>query len=152
MNLQVSTTPVPWRLSEIVDHWGGRGGHVISMGWFLVAVAGLVVVVGGTWLWQRHKHHQVRPGPLRIFHRIARAVGLNLADEWLLARIARHQVLPSPLTLLVSSNTLTFHAAQYADSLAPHRRASVERRLSAIARTLFVTTRGDGREKREDGI
>ena len=112
---------------------------MISMGWFVVAVCGLVVVVGGTWLWQRYKHHQVRPGPMRIFHRIARAVGLNLADEWLLARIARHQVLPSPLTLLVSLNTLRFHAAQYAESLSAHRRTSVERHLSTIARTLFGT-------------
>lgn len=140
MNLQLATTDMPWRLSEIVDHWGGRGGHVISMNWLLVGASGLAVVIGGLWLRQRYQHHVVRPNPIRIFHRTARAVGLNLADQWLLTRIARQQVLPSPLTLLVSAHTFRFHTDQYAQSLPPGRRASVKRHLSTIAHTLFETT------------
>ena len=127
-------------MRDISKYWGQRGGDTIPIGWFFVAAAALAASVGAVWCARWYRRHRARPGPLWIFHSVARAIGLNLGDQWLLIRVARQQQLPSALTLLLSPGTLAFHGADYAKSVAPQRREAMQRRLAEVAHGLFSRT------------
>lgn len=130
----------PWALSDISKYWDQRGGDTLSMVWFFIAAAGLVASVGTVWLARWYHRHHARPSPLWIFHGVAQAIGLNLADQWLLIRVAKQQQLPSALTLLLSPDTLAFHGADHIRSIAPPRREAMRRRLAKVAHSLFSRT------------
>lgn len=137
MLLLTSTEPVQWRLTDITEHWGSRGGHVISLGWFVAAMGVMAMLVGAVWLRRLYLHRKLHPGPGPIFRNIARSIGLASQDRWLLWRIASRQHLPSPLTLMFSSGTLDYHADRYVQSLPEYRREQVRRRIATIGKLLF---------------
>lgn len=126
-----------YKLTEITEHWGMRGGHVISMRWLGVAAAVMLAAIGLLLLFQWLHRRRVDPGPNVLYHRIARLLGIGPADRRLLGRIASHQDLPSGLTLLCAASTLSFHADAYADTIAPRRREQFRRRIHDLARRLF---------------
>lgn len=84
-----------------------------------------------------HAHETAAATPLHLFHELSRDLAIPLLDRWLLVRISREQLLPTPITLLVSPRTLRHHAAGYAQSLSPRRRARVLFRIAKLRRALF---------------
>ncbi|MEX0653092.1 MAG: hypothetical protein WD534_06585 [Phycisphaeraceae bacterium] len=125
---------LPERLRAIGDHWGDTtlpANSVIVAGSILLAVMLLVA------LWIGWKQRRAQPRPWRVFHRVARHMGLTWREQWLLVRIARHGQLPSPLTLMLSRRTLGYYTKQYVAGRPPRRRATVVRRVVAIRQALF---------------
>ena len=126
-----------WSLSDLQQHWAGRGGHVISIKWLLAAAAVFALLLGGLWLHRWWQKRCIEPGPMLTFRRVARSVGLSLHDRRLLVRISAHQKLISPLTLMLSDTTLQFHGKQFAACLESPRREQAMQRVRLICQLLF---------------
>lgn len=106
--------------------------HVAS---YLLMAFGLIVLVGAAALMIRHLVRRLRP--VHLFVKIGRSMGLTFRECWWLWRLAHAQQLTSPLTLLMSAETLRFHAEAYAG----RRQWSwvrLTRRFEAIRQRLFV--------------
>lgn len=129
------------QLRAVSEHWGSDAAAPLR--WILVAVGALLIALGTVLLvrWWRGRH--LRSQPWQIFRQVAAVAELGLRDQWLLVRIARHQKLPTPLTLLLSGRTLRVHGREYAEALAPWRRAAIMQRIATIRRHLFGNMDGE---------
>lgn len=131
-----------YRLQDISDNWGMRGGTLMRFDWLAFAVGVLVVLLGIVALRKRLIQARERPRAPRVFRHVAAALGLTLSERRLLVRIARQQALPSPIALLCSPATLAFHADQYGRTVPTRRRAWVRRRVAILRRALFDDAQG----------
>jgi hypothetical protein len=100
----------------------------------------VVLIIAGLWAWRQYRMRRLQSLPLMIFHQAASQLGIRLSDQWLLQRIANQQHLPSPLTLLMSPNTLGYHAEAYLARVAGPNRARIAFRLHTLSRELFGTS------------
>ena len=126
-----------WRLSDIVDHWGARGGHIIPLHGLCLALGVMVLLLGGLWLWRTIEHQRFDLPVLLVFYRVARSMSLSLAEQWVLVRITWHESLPSPLTLMCSPATFNFHADRYAQSVSKRTAIHDARHLVSLRIKLF---------------
>lgn len=117
----------------------GFGRETSSTWLFVIFFMGLGLAL--IWAYWQNRSlapaHSDAPLPLDLFNELSRDLALSRLDRHLLIRITREQALPTPITLLVSPRTLRHHAAAFAQSLSPRRRARVLFRIAKLRRSLF---------------
>ncbi len=105
-----------------------------GVAWSIVA---LLMFAGSIKLYKLYRSHKLTSGPYVIFHRLAHANGLSIAQEWLLIRLARRQNLPSALTLILSGDTLAHHARAVAADTPPRRGRVMLKHVNRVHQILF---------------
>ncbi|MBI1338379.1 MAG: hypothetical protein GC164_15665 [Phycisphaera sp.] len=115
-----------------------NGNLLINPLHFVFGVTGVLLLVLAFWLRRRHQTRHERSAPIRIFHDVARQLGLSWPQQWLLFRIAKENHLPSPLALLLSGSTLNHYARLYAQNVTAYRRLKFLEEVRAIKHKLFI--------------
>ena len=137
MYFLLTTEPVQWRLTDITDHWGSRGGHAISMTWFFITISVLIATVSAVGLTRWYRRRQAQPSHDVTFRRVAKLSGLGPRQRSLLKRIAKRSRMNTPLTLIFSQATLRLHSDPYLKSLPTDQRYLTQTELSLIGQLLF---------------
>jgi len=108
--------------------------------WILALGAVLLLLILTNWIQQWIRRRREAHAPLASFDQMMRDLGVGWSDRKLLIRIAQQQKLPSPLTLVLSGETLSFHAAAYAGAQPTMYRNLILSRAAALRLRLFGTT------------
>ena len=112
-------------------------GMQIPTSWILATGALLVLAFVANWGWNRYRRLAQDRAPLRAFEAMAGDLGLGWPDRRFLISVAQQQRLPSPLTLMLSGDTLAYHAAAYAGAQPSISRGLILSRAEAIRLRLF---------------
>lgn len=112
-------------------------GTQIPTSWILAMGALLVLAFVGNWAWNRYRRIAQDRAPLRTFEAMAGDLGLGWPDRKFLISVAQQQRLPSPLTLMLSGDTLAYHAAAYAGAQPSISRGLILSRAESIRLRLF---------------
>ena len=115
----------------------GKIGPMLEIRWIMIAGGLLIMIFAaiGLWKWWRYRHQRTRP--LHIYLKAARKAGLNWKQISLLSKIAKYTGISTPLSLMVSSDTLVFHAKVYAEARNIRRINRFYKDVDDIAGILF---------------
>ncbi len=112
-------------------------GSQIPTSWILALGALLVLAFVANWAWNRYQRLAQDLAPRRAFEALAGDLGLGWPDRKFLISVAQQQRLPSPLTLMLSGDTLAYHAAAYAGAQPSISRGLILSRAESIRQKLF---------------
>lgn len=130
------------RWQEMRDAWrhDSPNSTPLPVNWILGIGAVLVLLIVTSWVKQWIRKRRDAHAPLASFDQMMRDLGVGWSDRKLLIRIAQQQKLPAPLTLVLSGETLSFHAAAYAGVQPTMYRNLILSRAAALRLRLFGTT------------
>ncbi len=100
-------------------------------------LVGLIVLLLALMLGRYLITMYIQSAPLRLYLRVARAIGLDFSSRWWLWRVARQQGLVSPMALLMSVQTLEHHAQNYIDQISAAEARYSQSRLFVLKQQVF---------------